>query len=92
MLSGGSWSSFADCLVLIPFLSSIVGEVNIDVNIYTIYILFLLESVLSYLFSYKRSIIIADQKERITKYTHIVVILLLNFTQIAVLYLTNNYY
>lgn len=79
-------------LVLIPFLSSIVGEVNIDVNIYTIYILFLLESVLSYLFSYKRSIIIADQKERITKYTHIVVILLLNFTQIAVLYLTKNYY
>ncbi|MDO4526634.1 MAG: hypothetical protein Q4B87_00895 [Candidatus Saccharibacteria bacterium] len=79
-------------LAIMPFLTSIIGEINIDINIYIVYILFLLESVVSYLFSYKRSIIIADQKERIIKYTHIGIILLMNVMQIATLYLTKNYY
>ncbi|NYE03865.1 O-antigen/teichoic acid export membrane protein [Bacillus niacini] len=48
---------------IIPFLDSIIKE-NTNIPYLTIiYLLFLLDSVFSYLFSYKRSIIIADQKE-----------------------------
>ncbi|MBQ3353245.1 oligosaccharide flippase family protein [Candidatus Saccharibacteria bacterium] len=79
-------------VIIIPFLHSIIGSLDIDVNIYIAYILFLLEAVLSYLLSYKRSIIIADQKERITKYVHIGKIVLMNVVQILLLYLTKNFY
>lgn len=79
-------------LIIVPFLPSIIGSIDIDVNIYIAYILFLSEAVFSYLLSYKRSIIIADQKERITKYVHIGKIILMNVIQILLLYFTKNFY
>jgi len=79
-------------LLIMPFLPLIVGQVDIDDNIYVVYILFLMNSVFSYLLCYKRTIIVADQKERITKYVHIIVLLLMNGLQIISLYLSKNYY
>lgn len=51
-------------LCLIPFLDKLVNfNTKIDVNLYVVYILFLLNSVITYLFfSYKFTIIIAYQK------------------------------
>ena len=53
-------------IILIPFLNLIVGDVSyIKENITLLYLLFLLNSVLSYFFAYKKSLIIADQKSYI---------------------------
>lgn len=49
-----------------PFLSDIVGEVSyIKENLHLLYLLFLLNTVVSYFFVYKKSLIIADQKNYI---------------------------
>ena len=61
-------------------------------NIYIVYILYLLSSLVSYFLTYKRSILYADQKKYIINYTHTFYLILLNFTQLLVLYLTKNYY
>lgn len=48
---------------VVPFLGRIVGDVSyIKENTMVLYLLFLLNSVLSYFFVYKKSLIIADQK------------------------------
>lgn len=50
---------------LIPFLDVFIHDLNevpSDVNIYVVYVLFVIQSVTSYLFVYKQSILNADQK------------------------------
>ena len=49
-------------MLLIPFLTAFVGTITVDVNIYAVYSLFIIDIVCSYLLSYKRSILYADQK------------------------------
>ena len=79
-------------ICIMPFLKYIVGEVSVNINIYIAYILYLLSSLSSYFLAYKRSILYADQKKYIINYTHIIYLLILNLTQLLVLYLTKNYY
>ena len=79
-------------LTLLPFISKIVGEINISINIYIVYMLFLFDSVFTYLLSYKRSILIANQKMRTIKKIHLLYIVSLNIVQIIVLFYTKNYY
>src|SRR5574344_464876 len=79
-------------LIITPFLGYIVGEININVNIYIVFILFILDTCASYLLSYKRSILYANQRNYIVNYIHILYIILLNIFQIIVLYFTKNYY
>lgn len=53
-------------ICLVPFIGYIVGDVKyIRENITLLYLLFLLNSVISYFFVYKKSLIIADQKNYI---------------------------
>lgn len=53
-------------VLVIPFLDNIVGDVSyVKENITLLYVMFLLNSVLSYFFVYKKSLIIADQKNYI---------------------------
>lgn len=50
-------------LCIIPFLDLIVGEVSyVKENIVVLYLLFLINTVVSYFFVYNRSLIVADQK------------------------------
>ena len=79
-------------ICIIPFLKYIIGKVSIDINIYIVYILYLLSSLASYFLTYKRSILYADQKKYIINYTHTVYLLILNSAQLFALYLTKNYY
>jgi putative membrane protein len=79
-------------ICIMPFLKYIVGEVSVSINIYIVYILYLLSSLASYFLTYKRSILYADQKKYIINYIHTIYLLILNFTQLLVLYLTKNYY
>ena len=78
-------------LCVIPFLKYIVGATSIQENIIFIYILFLLDTTVSYLLTYKRSILYADQKTYITNIVHIGYLIIMNAIQIAILLLSKNY-
>lgn len=75
----------------IPFMDYIVKDrPNVD-NLTLIYIMFLADSVLSYFFSYKRSILSADQKEYIlSKYRYIFTIIK-SVLQISILILFRSF-
>lgn len=79
-------------LLITPFLNYFVGEVHIDVQLQIVFILFILDIVCSYLLSYKRSIINANQKNYVVNLIHIGYLVLLNFFQILILLLSKNYY
>lgn len=49
-------------IILMPFISFFINEPNNLKNIYSIYLLFLCNSSLAYFWGYKRTLIIADQK------------------------------
>ncbi len=78
-------------ICLLPFLKLIVGEVNITESIYFLFILYLFDIIASYLLTYKRSILYADQKVYITNIVHIGYLFVMNISQIIVLYLTHNF-
>ncbi|WP_240418168.1 lipopolysaccharide biosynthesis protein [Paenibacillus periandrae] len=78
-------------LSLLPFLPNLMnGETTIS-NITIIYLLFLSNSVLSYYFVYKQSIIIADQRNHIISKIHTVFTIVSNIAQIIVLVSIGNY-
>lgn len=79
-------------ILILPFLKHIVRDVSIPVNVTLVYILFLGSSLSSYVLSYKRSILYADQKKYIINYIHIIYLLILNCSQLAIIYFTKNYY
>ena len=72
-------------IILLPFLKYIVGEVSIVENIYFIFLLYLLDTIVSYLLTYKRSILYADQKSYIINIIHIAYVIVMNFFQIIYL-------
>lgn len=79
-------------LIIIPFLPFLIEKVTVDINIVGIYLLFLIDIVCSYLLSYKRSIFYADQKNYYVNIVHILYTILLNVSQLSILFFTNNYY
>ena len=79
-------------IAIIPLLPLFIEEVSININIKLVYLLFLVDAVCSYLLSYKRSILYANQKNYIINIVHIGYTILLNVFQLLVLFLTKNYY
>lgn len=81
-------------IMIIPFIKYIVDieSVTVDVNVYLVYILFLLETICSYILSYKRSMLYADQKEYITNIIHMGYTIIVNTMQLSFLYFTHDYY
>ena len=79
-------------LLITPFLPYIIKEIpDIKESIYLIYIIFLFDTSVSYFFSYRTSIISADQKNYIIiTYTHIFKIVQI-ILQLSLLYYTHNY-
>ena len=79
-------------LLLVPVLKVFVKDPPADINIYIVYTGFLLNTVLSYLFTYKRSMLTANQMAY--KYTLIDMIakIIILGCQSAVLLLFKNYY
>jgi len=78
-------------LLIIPFLPLIVGKITISENITYIYFLFLMDIVASYLLTYKRSILYANQKTYIVNLVHIGYLIIMNVMQLTFLVLTKNY-
>lgn len=79
-------------MLIVPFLKYIINEIKIDINIYAVYILFLLSTVSTYVLSYKRNLIFANQKKYILNIIHIIYIIILNVGQVIIIYLTKNFY
>lgn len=81
-------------IMIIPFIKYIVDieSITVDINVYLVYILFLLETICSYILSYKRSMLYADQKEYITNIIHMGYTVLVNTMQLTFLYFTHDYY
>ena len=76
---------------ILPVIPKLVGEVSLTDNLYVIYLLFLLDSVSSYILSYKQSIFIASQKNYVITLATLGRTILLQVSRIAVLLLTENY-
>lgn len=79
-------------LCFIPFLGFFIGETTLNLNFTLVYILFLLQTVISYILTYKRSILYANQKNYIINIVHIFYLVILNVVQLLILFLTKNYY
>ena len=80
-------------LILLPFIKYIINDLPENIpNIHIIYLLFVLNSALSYLFAYKRSLLFADQKNFKISIVTMIFKVLLAVSQIIGLVLTSNYY
>lgn len=84
-------SIFAIGMLLIPFLQYIVNTTMDLPSLIKYYILFLLSTVISYVFSYKTSILNADQKQYKLSLYSIIVSTIQFVAQIIVLVLMRNY-
>lgn len=75
----------------IPFLELFIKSIPDIPHLQFIFLLFLIDSAISYFYSYKRTLIITDQKRYIATIYRYSFFILLNIVQILVLYLTHNY-
>ena len=80
-------------LCIMPFLKNFIkGEIPQEINIYTIYLIFLSNTVLSYfLYAYKSSILVADQRIDISSYVSSIMSIVISIFQISALILMRNY-
>lgn len=78
-------------IILAPFIPKIIGKSSINENLIILYILSLLDIIFSYIMTYKRSLLYANQKNYIVNIIHMIYLMLVNITQIAFLYITKNY-
>lgn len=81
-------------VLLIPFLRYFIkdiSEVPADVNIYGVYILFLLQTASSYVYAYKQTLLIADQRQYIVSIVQAVTNLIKYVLQIISLWIFRDY-
>ena len=79
-------------LLVVPFIGKIVkNPPSINENLTLIYILFLMNSSISYFFAFKKSIITAHQNEYIITIIDFTITIILDILQIIILYTTHNY-
>ena len=79
-------------LLLLPLIPTFIKDLQFSkAYIITIYLLFLLNSVFSYLLIYKRTLIIADQKNYLVTTVSLVYTYVLKIAQVAIVLLTSNY-
>ena len=85
---------FAFGIALLPFLSKMIsGDYPADIDIHIVYLIYLANSVVSYLmFSYKRSLLIAYQRRDVADTIQAICKLGLSIIQIVALILVKNYY
>lgn len=81
-------------IVLLPFMKFLVkdgGEIPSDVNFYFLYLLCLFQSVSSYFFAYKQTLLAADQKGDILALFTIGGVIVKTIVQMIILKITKNY-
>lgn len=78
-------------LLFLPFYTVFMDEVPDIPHLNVIYLLFVANTVVSYFYSYKRALIVCDQKKYIDTMVHYGAYFILNLVQIIFLALTSNY-
>ncbi len=79
-------------LIITPFIPVIAGvNNNIRENIVLLYLISLLDTVVSYIMTYKRSLLYADQKNYVINIIHMGYTIFMNLTQIIILFTLKNY-
>lgn len=78
-------------LLIIPLVPIMVGKVSINENIIILYLIALADCIFSYVMTYKRSLLYADQKNYVIMNVHMGYMAFMNITQIIVLLLFKNY-
>lgn len=78
-------------LLITPFLDNIIKNKPDVPHLNYIFILYLINSVITYFYAYKRSLIMANQKNYIINIIHYIILILLNIAQIILLFTTRNY-
>lgn len=74
-----------------PFLDIFIKAIPGIPNMHLIFMLFVINVAISYFYSYKRSLIISDQKRYIATIYRYSFFIILNIIQIIILYLTRNF-
>lgn len=77
---------------ILPFINYIVGETTIAINTKLIFLFYLLDVVVSYFLTYKRSMLYANQQSYYVTWIHTIVLVITNFLQICFLYMTESLY
>ena len=79
-------------LAILPFLNYLVGnDIVITDNIYLIFLLFLLDTSISYFFTYKRSIIIGNQDSYLISVIELIINIITAIIQVIMLMVIHNY-
>lgn len=78
-------------LLITPFLSYLVKDMPDIHEINMIYVLYIVNTSLSYFYSYKRSLVIADQKRFVATFYRYLFYFIVNLLQIFILITTRNY-
>ena len=78
-------------LLLLPFIPLLMGGISDTSQIYIYYVIYLLNTVASYLFIYKSALLNADQRNRIVRLVNMGYNVLRNIIEIALLLLTHNF-
>lgn len=80
-------------LCILPFLKIFISDPgNIQENIYIIYLLFLFNTTISYFYTYKVSLIIADQKSYISSIISYCILIIQTIIQIVIVVFIKNYF
>lgn len=83
-------------MVILPFLTKLIDMEaleGLDINVYVLFLIYLSNSVSTYLFfAYKKSILMANQRQDVISTVDSIVHLSMYLTQIIVLYCVPNYY
>jgi len=80
-------------LCVLPFMGYFQSKApNVDVNLYVIYLIYLSNTVFSYLFAYRRSLLYASQRNDIESKVGLCLNVLSSVLQLLVLVFLNNYY
>lgn len=79
--------------ILTPFIKIFIkDEVNVNINIYILFLMYLVNSVVGYFSAHKRSLLLAYQRNDIENKINTVCTFILTIIQIAILFLFKNYY
>lgn len=81
-------------LSILPFIKMFIkdpSEIPADVNIYFVYVLFLFQSASTYMFAYKQTLLVADQRQYTVSFFQMISNFLKQCLQTAFLLITKNY-
>lgn len=78
-------------LLLVPFVDYLIKDININQNFKVIFLLFLINTYVSYFYAYKKSLLIADQKNYIVSLIQQTILVVQSVLQCVLLVFTHNY-